>query len=110
MGREAVWCGVTRAPLVRRLLTAPCPPARCCRFTATKNLVRGQSGLDSVSKVAAFVLRYFHINVEASLFSQYLTLLFIGVISANSLRNFIKNLLKFFAVVGGAPRIPPPRL
>jgi hypothetical protein len=34
------------------------------------------------------------VNIDVAVVSQYVTLLFIGVISVNSLRAFLKNLLK----------------
>eukprot|EP00873_Tetraselmis_striata_P001407 jgi/Tetstr1/421671/TSEL_012610.t1 len=72
-----------------------------------KNLVFGDDFTsDPASKFVGFAVRNLtggSINVDIAVLSQYVTLIFIGVISVNSLRAFLKNLLKvFFAVSTGS--------
>ncbi|KAH7624070.1 putative GPCR-type G protein 1 [Nannochloris sp. 'desiccata'] len=75
-------------------------------FASTKALVLGEdTSSDPVSRSLGFVLGLFSggtVKLNVSVFSQYLTLIFIGFISVTSLRGFMKHLTRFFsAVLGG---------
>ena len=69
-------------------------------FASSKALVFGEDlSSDPVSKTLGFVLRTFsggHVRLDVALFSQYLTLAFIGFISVTSLRGFLKSMQRFF--------------
>mmetsp|Transcript_2657 Transcript_2657/g.7517 ORF Transcript_2657/g.7517 Transcript_2657/m.7517 type:complete len:279 (+) Transcript_2657:978-1814(+) len=59
---------------------------------------------DPASKLVGFVVQHVtggSVVMDVSVVSQYVSLVFIGVISANSLRAFLKNLLKVFSAVSG---------
>ncbi|KAK9815635.1 hypothetical protein WJX72_007232 [[Myrmecia] bisecta] len=76
-------------------------------YTSLRSLIFGEDFTsDPVSRILGVCLRTFsggHITINVSLVSQYLTLLFIGCISATSLRGFLKNMRKFFfAISSGA--------
>jgi golgi pH regulator len=74
-------------------------------FASTKALVLGEdTSSDPVSRSLGFVVRLFSggtVKLNVSVFSQYLTLIFIGFISVTSLRGFMKHLTRFFSVLGG---------
>jgi len=74
-------------------------------FASTKALVLGEdTSSDPVSRSLGFVLGLFSggtVKLNVSVFSQYLTLIFIGFISVTSLRGFMKHLTRFFSVLGG---------
>ncbi|GIL86083.1 hypothetical protein Vretimale_13894 [Volvox reticuliferus] len=75
-------------------------------YTSLKALIFGEDLIsDTVGSALSFALRWVShgsINVDVQLLSQYLTLAFIGGISAMSLRGFLKNLRKVFSFVRGA--------
>lgn len=57
---------------------------------------------DPVTKTISFILHFFHVTLNVPLWSQYISLLFIGMLITISLRGFLSNLMKFlFAVSGG---------
>ena len=74
-------------------------------FASTKALVLGEdTSSDPVSRSLGFVLGLFSggtVKLNVSVFSQYLTLIFIGFISVTSLRGFMKHLTRFFSFFGG---------
>ncbi|EFJ39961.1 hypothetical protein VOLCADRAFT_70166 [Volvox carteri f. nagariensis] len=75
-------------------------------YTSLKALVFGEDLVsDTVGSALSFGLRWVthgSVVVDVQLLSQYLTLVFIGGISAMSLRGFLKNLRKLFSFVRGA--------
>ncbi|GLC40488.1 hypothetical protein PLESTF_000807700 [Pleodorina starrii] len=75
-------------------------------YTSLKALIFGEALVsDTVGSLLSFALRrvsHGSIVVDVGLLSQYLTLAFIGGISAMSLRGFLKNLRKLFSFVRGA--------
>ncbi|CAL8468873.1 g8414 [Coccomyxa elongata] len=75
-------------------------------FFSAKALMFGEDFTkDPVSKALGFCLRSFskgRLVVNLQLFSQYITLLFIGCISVSSLRGFLRNMRKVFTAVSGA--------
>jgi hypothetical protein len=77
-------------------------------FASTKALFLGEdTSSDPVSRSLGFVLGFFSggaVKLNVSVFSQYLTLIFIGFISVTSLRGFMKHLTRFFSILGGNSR------
>ncbi|GAB4817352.1 hypothetical protein N2152v2_004398 [Parachlorella kessleri] len=75
-------------------------------FASVKNLLFGEDlSSDPVSRTVGLLLRFFtrgHVNINVPVFSQYLTLAFIGFISVTSLRGFMKHMQRFFSALGGA--------
>ncbi|KAG2491824.1 hypothetical protein HYH03_009781 [Edaphochlamys debaryana] len=75
-------------------------------YTSLKALIFGEDLVsDTVGSALSFLLRrvsHGSINVDVKLLSQYLTLAFIGGVSAMSLRGFLRNLRKLFTFVRGA--------
>ncbi|KAK9831247.1 hypothetical protein WJX74_009318 [Apatococcus lobatus] len=74
--------------------------------TSVRALIFGEDfKSDPASKMVGLLLRGFsggHLKINTTLVSQYLTLFFIGFISASSLRGFLKNMQKLFSAVSGA--------
>jgi hypothetical protein len=77
-----------------------------CMFkilTSIRSLVFGEDFTsDPVSKVLGLVIGAFsggQVTIDVPAVSQYLTLLFIGTLSAMSLRSFLKNMCKLFFAV-----------
>lgn len=84
------------------------PPFLCLSFrmfASTKALVVGEdTSSDPVSRTLGMVLRIFSggtVRLDVAVFSQYLTLAFIGFISITSLRGFMKHMQRFFSLVAG---------
>ncbi|KAL3150850.1 hypothetical protein ABBQ32_000603 [Trebouxia sp. C0010 RCD-2024] len=75
-------------------------------YTCVRSLIFGEDfSSDPVSRVLGLILRKSsggQLQVDPAMLSQYVTLLFIGCISATSLRGFLKNTRKFFFTVSGA--------
>ncbi|KAG2434194.1 hypothetical protein HXX76_007920 [Chlamydomonas incerta] len=75
-------------------------------YTSFKALIFGEDLVsDTVGSALSFGLRWVShgsINVDVKLLSQYLTLAFIGGISAMSLRGFLRSLRKLLSFVKGA--------
>ncbi|KAK9914979.1 hypothetical protein WJX75_003304 [Coccomyxa subellipsoidea] len=75
-------------------------------FFCVKALMFGEDFTsDPVSKALGFCLRSFskgRLVINLQLFSQYITLFFIGCISVSSLRGFLRNMRKVFTAVSGA--------
>ena len=73
-------------------------------FASTKALIVGEdTSSDPVSRGLGFFLRLFSggtVKLDVAVFSQYLTLAFIGFISVTSLRGFMRHLLRFFSAFG----------
>lgn len=55
---------------------------------------------DPVTSTLKFVLKFFHIQVNVALWSQYISLIFIGLLVTISIRGFLSNLVKFLFAVG----------
>jgi hypothetical protein len=74
-------------------------------FASTKALLLGEdTSSDPVSRSLGFVLGFFSggtVKLNVSVFSQYLTLIFIGFISVTSLRGFMKHITRIFSFFGG---------
>lgn len=77
-------------------------------FASTKALVIGEdTSKDPVSRSLGFFLGLFSggaVVLDVAVFSQYVTLAFIGFISVTSLRAFTKHIMRLFSAVGGANR------
>lgn len=73
-------------------------------FASLKALLVGEdTSQDPVSKAIGLVLRVFSggtVKLDVAVFSQYLTLAFVGIISITSLRGFMRHFTRFFSRIG----------
>mmetsp|Transcript_21307 Transcript_21307/g.64114 ORF Transcript_21307/g.64114 Transcript_21307/m.64114 type:complete len:476 (-) Transcript_21307:3142-4569(-) len=63
---------------------------------------------DPVSKAVGYALRYFSggtLTVNVPLMSQYLTLAFIGFLSASSMRGFLRDMRRAFSAIAGGGNV-----
>lgn len=76
-------------------------------FASTAALIVGEdTSSDPISKALGFIVRLSSggtLRLNVAMFSQYLTLVFIGFISVTSLRGFMKHMQRFFFALGGSP-------
>jgi len=63
---------------------------------------RAGVGADPVTRVLGFLLAYINVHVDAKLWTQYLSLLFIAVLMALNLRRFLITTTKFLRWRGGS--------
>ncbi|CAI7831161.1 unnamed protein product, partial [Closterium sp. NIES-54] len=49
---------------------------------------------DPVTRALGFILKFFHISLNVPLVSQYVSLVFIGILITVSIRGFLTNLTK----------------
>ncbi|KAF2075217.1 hypothetical protein CYY_003478 [Polysphondylium violaceum] len=65
-------------------------------MSALNILFDRKSGLDPVSRGLDLLLRYLHIEVDVPFWSQHISFLLIGLMTASSVRGFLNQILKVF--------------
>eukprot|EP01132_Coremiostelium_polycephalum_P004697 gene4697-5867_t len=66
-------------------------------FSSALNIVLDRkSGLDPVSRGLDITLRYLHIELDVAFWSQHISFLLIGLMTASSVRGFLNQLMKVF--------------
>ncbi|KYQ92851.1 putative G-protein coupled receptor [Tieghemostelium lacteum] len=66
-------------------------------FMSTINIVFDRkNGMDPVSRAFDIAFRYFHIELDFEYWSQYVSFLLIGIMTATSIRGFLNQILKLF--------------
>ncbi|KAH7306968.1 hypothetical protein KP509_22G040300 [Ceratopteris richardii] len=64
-------------------------------------IFKESSSLDPVTQTLGFFLKFFHIGINVAVWSQYVSLVFIGMLITLSVRGFLQNLMKTFYVLSG---------
>lgn len=59
------------------------------------------NSVDPVTQTLGFFLNFFHIGINVALWSQYVSLAFIGMLITMSVRGFLQNLMKSFYFLSG---------
>ncbi|CAI6003919.1 unnamed protein product [Closterium sp. NIES-65] len=70
--------------------SAAIAPPQSTRTIITKEVGMG----DPVTRALGFILKFFHISLNVPLVSQYVSLVFIGILITVSIRGFLTNLTK----------------
>ncbi|KAN0041037.1 hypothetical protein ACTFIV_003573 [Dictyostelium citrinum] len=55
-----------------------------------------RGGMDPVTRGLDIALRYFHIQVDVTFWSQYISFILVGLMTASSIRGFLNQILKVF--------------
>ncbi|CAI5484478.1 unnamed protein product [Closterium sp. Yama58-4] len=71
-------------------------------YTSTRTIITKEVGMgDPVTRALGFILKFFHISLNVPLVSQYVSLVFIGILITVSIRGFLTNLTKFLSALSG---------
>lgn len=85
--------------VTRRLVREICDQRK---QKSTRSMITKEVGMgDHMTRLLSLILKCFHIRLNVTTMAQYISLLFIGLLIAISVRGFLTNLTKFLSAVSG---------